>query len=73
MKIKNFKTFSDVHKIGPITQLTAIIGPNGSGKSNFIDALAFALYLPLMPSKHKHTRELVTIKKMKSNAEEDQK
>ena len=29
------------------------------GKSNIIDAVAFALFLPLLPAKHAHTKELV--------------
>ena len=57
--IKDFKSFAGEHRIGPLSKLTAVIGPNGSGKSNFIDAIAFALCLPMVPSKHKHTRELL--------------
>jgi hypothetical protein len=30
-----------------------------TGKSNIVDAIAFALCLPLLPAKHVHTRELV--------------
>lgn len=29
------------------------------GKSNIVDAIAFALCLPMVPAKHTHTRELV--------------
>ena len=32
---------------GPFLDLTGIIGPNGGGKSNVIDALSFALMVPL--------------------------
>jgi chromosome segregation ATPase len=30
-----------------------------AGKSNLIDAIAFALCLPLLPAKHNHVRDLV--------------
>ena len=59
IELKNFKSFLGHHLIGPILDLTAILGPNGSGKSNLIDAIAFALCLPLMPAKHSHLRDLL--------------
>lgn len=33
--------------------------PQFAGKSNLVDAISFALCLPLQPAKHVHTRELV--------------
>jgi len=38
------------------------------GKSNIIDAVAFALCLPLLPAKHSHTRELVYRANQQGNA-----
>ena len=39
--------------------LTRSLISRNIGKSNLIDAIAFALCLPLLPAKHVHTRELV--------------
>ena len=48
MKIKwviitNFKSYKGTHRLGPFTDLTAVIGPNGSGKSNAFEAICFVL------------------------------
>jgi structural maintenance of chromosome 1 len=68
IELRNFKSFLGDHKIGPFTDFTAIIGPNGGGnqslisflgKSNIMDAISFALCLPLQPAKHAHTKDLV--------------
>eukprot|EP00347_Sterkiella_histriomuscorum_P000387 403376057 len=59
IELLNFKSFEGTHLIGPFLSFTAIIGPNGSGKSNVLDALAFALLLKHISTKHKHLSELI--------------
>jgi structural maintenance of chromosome 1 len=59
IELNNFKSFLGKHVIGPFSDMSAIIGPNGGGKSNVVDAICFALLLPLIPNKVKHVRELV--------------
>jgi structural maintenance of chromosome 1 len=59
IEVFNFKSFRGKHNIGPFTSFTGVVGPNGGGKSNVVDAICFALLLPLIPNKVKHVRELV--------------
>jgi structural maintenance of chromosome 1 len=59
IELNNFKSFLGKHVIGPFSDMSAIIGPNGGGKSNLVDALAFALCLPLIKGKHSHVKDLV--------------
>ncbi|KYQ90772.1 structural maintenance of chromosome protein [Tieghemostelium lacteum] len=43
LEIKDFKSYSGVHTIGPFKTFSCVIGPNGSGKSNLLDAIIFVL------------------------------
>lgn len=49
VELRDFKSFSGEHVIGPFSKFSGIVGPNGSGKSNILDALAFCLFLDPTP------------------------
>eukprot|EP01053_Blabericola_migrator_P013588 Blabericola_migrator_1__13587@NODE_99_length_14373_cov_95_300643_g89_i0_p6_GENE_NODE_99_length_14373_cov_95_300643_g89_i0NODE_99_length_14373_cov_95_300643_g89_i0_p6_ORF_typecomplete_len262_score61_88SMC_N/PF02463_19/1_4e45AAA_23/PF13476_6/3_2e21AAA_15/PF13175_6/5e15DUF2813/PF11398_8/3e10DUF2813/PF11398_8/1_1e02AAA_27/PF13514_6/1_7e10AAA_29/PF13555_6/4_2e09AAA_21/PF13304_6/1_3e07ABC_tran/PF00005_27/0_00056DUF3584/PF12128_8/0_7DUF3584/PF12128_8/1_7Uso1_p115_C/PF04871_13/0_0038T2SSE/PF00437_20/0_0 len=44
LEITDFKSYSGVHKLGPLKKgLNCIVGPNGSGKSNLMEAICWVL------------------------------
>lgn len=59
LKIFNFKSFSESHFVGPFLGMSAVIGPNGGGKSNIIDAICFALMVPLDHLRCREFKELI--------------
>ncbi|KAJ1504226.1 Structural maintenance of chromosomes protein 1, partial [Coelomomyces lativittatus] len=59
LEVNNFKSYKDLHIIGPFKSFTAIIGPNGSGKSNLMDAISFVLGIQSTQLRSTHLRDLI--------------
>ncbi|KAL6122198.1 hypothetical protein NUSPORA_00787 [Nucleospora cyclopteri] len=60
IEIENFKSYLGLTTIGPFDNFTCIIGPNGSGKSNILDALTFALNVPLSSLRVNSLKEVIS-------------